>query len=164
MERDSFSLIISISLSDVTHEHTERPRILTAPVCVPYDWWALFQMFLHPNQWEFKCLVHVNTKQNISRSGPIANSLSADFIAHLSVAPHDSRTQRGRNDRKTWRQTPLEVGNFTSVLLKDLHKFYGNCHFFLFLVCDWMHIYVYVDASLTLICTTELGPMLNPFV
>lgn len=134
-----------------THEHTEHPRILTAPVCVPFDWWALFQMFFHPNQWEFKCLLHVNTKQNISRSGPTANSLSADFITHLSVAPHDSRTQRGRRGGKNGRQTPLEAGNFThTLLLRDLHKFYGKCHF----VCFWS---VTLDVSLTF-CVAFLTP------
>lgn len=109
--------------------NTDHTRILTAPVCVSFDWWALFQMFFHPNQWEFKCLVHVNTKQNISWSGPIPNSLSADFITHLTVAPHDSQTQRGRDGGKNGRQTPLEVGNFTHMLLWDFHKFYGNCLF-----------------------------------
>lgn len=63
--------------------NTDHPRILTAPVCVPFDWWVLFQMFFPPSQWEFKCLVHINTKQNIRQRGPLANSLSADFITYV---------------------------------------------------------------------------------
>lgn len=58
--------------------------------------------------------MHVNTKQNIRRSGPVANSLSADFITYVSVAPHDSRTH-GRHENGG--QTPFEVDNFMHMLL-----------------------------------------------
>lgn len=33
-----------------THKQKEHPRLLTAPACVPFDWWAPSQMFFSPNQ------------------------------------------------------------------------------------------------------------------
>lgn len=79
-------------------------------------------MFFHPNQWEFKCLVHVNIKQNISPSGsPGVNSLSADFITHLCEAPHDSGTRWDGGKRE--RQSAVEVGNFAHMLFGD----FCNC-------------------------------------
>lgn len=48
-------------------------------------------------QWEFKCLVHVNTKQHISSLPTLS---PWDFITHLSVAPHDSRTHTGKDGGK----------------------------------------------------------------
>lgn len=79
-------------------------------------------MFFHPNQWEFKCLVHVNIKQNISPSGsPGVNSLSADFITHLCEAPHDFRIRW--DEGKKERQSAVEVGNFAHMLFGD----FCNC-------------------------------------
>lgn len=64
---------------------------------LPFDWWGPSQMFPSPNQWEFKCFVHVNTRQNITGSGP-RRSLAASLLIsppNVSEAPHESGpTQR----------------------------------------------------------------------
>lgn len=66
-------------------------------------------MFFPPNQWEFKCLVHINIKQNIRQRGLLANSVSADFITY------DQR-YRGRNENGG--QTPIVFCNFTHAAMK----------------------------------------------
>lgn len=64
---------------------------------LPFDWWGPSQMFLSPNQWEFKCFVHVNSRHNITGSGPRRSLAASLLISPLNVskAPHESRpTQR----------------------------------------------------------------------
>lgn len=63
---------------------------------LPFDWWGPSQMFPSPNQWEFKCFVHVNSRHNITGSGP-RRSLAASLLIsppNVSEAPHESRPTR----------------------------------------------------------------------
>lgn len=63
----------------------------------PFDWWGPSQMFPSPNQWEFKCFVHVNSRHNITGSGPCRSLAASLLISPLNVskAPHESGpTQR----------------------------------------------------------------------
>lgn len=59
---------------------------------LPFDWWGPSQMFPSPNQWEFKCFVHVNSRHNITGSGPCRSLAASLLISPLNVskAPHES--------------------------------------------------------------------------
>lgn len=114
-------------------------------------------MFFHPNQWEFKCLVHVNTKQNISRAVPsLTPSLLISSV--ISLWLHGTPGHRGVW-REKWKADTLEAGNFTHMLLWDFHMFYANCHFICFLSVTLDLSLTFCDAFLT---TFSGRPMWRP--